>query len=506
MFIGRERELETLELYYRSGTVRTCAVYGRRRVGKTRLLEEFCVGKPHIWFNLSGNDPERILDHVARDIAAYTGRDEAEVRRTIRSLDDLTDFLATLGSDGRVVIVLDEFPDAVAAMSDVPSTMMRYIDGPLSHQDAFLIVCGSSISAMRRDLNDGQGPLYGRFPIQLRLGPLPYEEARAFHPDASEEDTVRYYAIASGIPLYHNLMAVHGSPEQAVKRLFLSEVGALCNEARSILGLELSPMRTYDRALGILANGPIEIRELADRMGISQTRCREMMENLESMDMVSCRTPYGNAKRGRRYMISDGLVMFSYAVAQERDALVGMDTDRMYDALRGRIETFYGRRFEEVCRSHILRTEGCTWCGTWWGNVPRRDGSGAMIRDQSGRVVTEPMEVDIVARVGGRTTMVLMCECKFTNWRCGVQELADLERAAGQARQGGESIMYVLFSRGGFTPDLREIAHNRDDVALVSLEDLFRRRVSDGRRIGGGDGSDADPGDDVQPSFQNPVK
>lgn len=477
MFVGRKRELERLEMYYRSDAVSTCAIYGRRRVGKTRLIDEFCKGKPSIRFNLSVMDPDTVLEHMARDVAAFTGEDIYEARRRIRSFDDLTAFLATLDPEEHTVIVMDELPDAVAVLKDVPATLMRFIDGPLSSMNAFLIVCGSSISAMRRELNDGRGPLFGRFPVQMKVSPLTYAEARSFHPGASEEDMVRYYAVASGIPMYHRLMSMCGSPEAGIRELFLGDAGALYGETFSALSMEVSPMPVYNRVLSALANGPADARDLADRAGLSPTRCREVLDDLEGIDMVTHRIPYGSKGRAKRYSVADGSALFFYSVVKENEVLRGMDDAEIYDALRGRIDTFYGRRFEDICRAYILGTERCTWCGTWWGKVPVRDASGRMRRDDSGRVVTESVDVDIVARVDrGGASAVLMCECDFTSKRCGVPELEDLIDRSAHAMMGGESVEYVLFSRSGFTPELSDLAEARGDVRLVGLDGIARGR------------------------------
>ena len=99
-FIGRKEELEQLERYFNSDTINTCAIFGRRRVGKSALIDRFCEDKPNIKFNLSGTDPEKMLDHIAMDISKHTGDNPESVRSGIKDFDSLMMFLhETDGTD-----------------------------------------------------------------------------------------------------------------------------------------------------------------------------------------------------------------------------------------------------------------------------------------------------------------------------------------------------------------------------------------------------------------------
>lgn len=249
VFIGREDELRKLELYYATEAIRTCAIVGRRRVGKTTLIDTFCEGKPSIRFDLAGTDADSVLDNMAIDIAEITGEDSGDVRKRVHDFNDLIGFLGSLEPEERTVVAIDELPDAIELFDDVPSKLMRYVDGRLKRQNIFLIICGSSVSAMLRELNDGGRPLFQRFPIQMMLRPLSYAEASRFHKGLSEADRARAYAICSGVPLYHELFSAFGSVDEAISELFLGQVPSLYLEARSLLSIEVSPQETYNRVM-----------------------------------------------------------------------------------------------------------------------------------------------------------------------------------------------------------------------------------------------------------------
>ena len=474
-FIGRKRELEQLEMYFCSDSMNTCAIYGRRRVGKTALIDRFCEDKPSIRFNLAGTDSEKIADHIAMDIAKHTGENFETVRAGIRDFDDLIVFLSSLRPTERTVVVLDELPDAMNCFRDVPASLMRYVDGDLKRQDVFLIVCSSSISAMTRELNDSGKPLFQRFPIQMKVLPMPYKDARRFHEGMAEDDIMRMYSIASGIPLYHKLMSGYGSPREAICDLLLGETPPLYNEARNLLSIEVSPESTFNSVLTQMGKGTSDVKEIAEKTGLSKTRCREIIDTLVFLDLIAEKKPYGRARKTTEYRIKDGFLDFFYCVLAGNESMLEWDRDDAYESLKGRIEMFYDRRFEDICVQYIRSTERCRWVGRWWGKVPMRDEDGTLVRNEDGKVATTDTDIDIVVNVvRGDAAFTIMAECKFTKWRCGENELRELMETSEKALMGGENVLYFIFSRSGFTTKLVEFADIRTDlrITLVSMDDI----------------------------------
>lgn len=433
-------------------------------------MTKFCEGKPAIRFNFMGTDGEKMLDHAASVIADYTGSASSEVRSKISDFDGIISFLESIEPDERTVVVMDEFPDIVAQFRDVPASLSRYVDGRLKNQGILLIICGSSISAMVRELNDGGKPLFQRFPVQMHIRPLEYREARLFHPGLPEEERIRMYAIASGIPVYHELMSGYDDAESAIKALFMGKAPALLAEARSVLEIEVSPLSTYQRVLAVIGNGTQDFNDISQKSDLSPTRCRAILETMEMLGIVRRIRMY----RGKDvpWAIRDGFLSFHFTVLRGNEAILEMDPDKAYSILRERVESFYGPRFEDVCAEYIRDVESCEWCGKWRGKVAVTEG-GKPVKDAEGRPVTTDSDIDVVARViRGGLRLVLMCECRFTRRRSGRQELEELEDASRRARKGGENIGYVLFSRSGFTSELLDTVETRSDLRLVSMDGI----------------------------------
>lgn len=473
-FIGRTEELAMLERHFSSDTVRGCAIYGRRRVGKTTLIDRFCEGKPSIRFNFAGSEPDKVMEHISEDISAYTGEGFRRIAEAMHDFDDVVRFLETLNPEERTVVVMDELPDAIALFKDVPASLMRYMDGRMKRQNIFLIICGSSISAMTCELNNADRPLFQRFPVQMNLRPLPYREARLFHPGLSEEDRVRAYAICSGIPLYHEMMSAYDSVEDGIRRMFLGRVPPLYLESRNLIAIEASPQDTHMGVLSAIGNGASDLRAISDAVGLSKSRCVCVLDRLILLGYVEKRVPYGKRHSKVAYRIKDGFMDFCYSVLAGNESLMDMDSADAYSILKGRIETFYGRRFEYICAQYVGSTEPCTWIGGWWGKVPIKE-NGRLVRDETGKALTEDADIDVVAEIGGSdTAYVMMAECKFSRRQIGVREIRELMHRSEAAMMGGESIRYMLFSRSGFTEDAMDLEADRPDlnIRLVSLKDI----------------------------------
>ena len=380
-FIGREDELSKLDRLYRKHGSATCAVYGRRRVGKTSLLQQFCEGKPSLFMTVPGKDPDLTWDVLSAQASKHVGREVS-----LRSVPDLLGFLGEVGSAGngdKTVVVLDEFPLLDEVDDSTAPLFQRFIDHDMKRFRLMLVVCGSSIRAMGRHLNDGDSPLYKRFILQMRIDPLPYPQACTFHRELSEEDRVRMFAVGSGIPAYHEYMEGM-SVEQAITDGFLKEPALLRSEADSLVSLELKPKETYDRILASIREGVFDANDIEVRTGLTRPTCLAAIENLELLGVIREEVCYGK-KRKRMFVVTDGFLDFYYDVALRSEPYGRFSRgEGVYGALGNRMAMFFGRRFEEVCRQYLLGTERCRWIGGPGERTRRHRGHGHRYRSRGG--------------------------------------------------------------------------------------------------------------------------
>lgn len=469
-FIGRSEELAELERLYTKAGSETLAIYGRRRVGKTALIRHFCLEKHTLFMTAPGRTREMTSEVLSRDASEFSGRD-------IRINDgfDLVGFLRSIEHPEKTVVVIDEFPLLAERMDEVPPLLQRFIDHDLPGLNMMLIVCGSSMKAMGRHLNDGDAPLFGRFIQQMRVLPLTYPETRAFHPGLDEADLVRMYCVNSGIPAYHRYMSGRGV-EDGIASGFLGRMSLLRDEADNVSMLELKPKDTYGTVLASMRGGVADLESLSNVTGLSKAACLAITENLVLLGVVRKEICYGMKKR-QRFVMNDGFLDFYHSVVVRHGPYDRFPNgDVAFESISEKVSSFYGHRFEEVCRQYVIGTERCRWIGSWWGSVPIIE-NGRNVTAENGRVLTEDADMDIVAEVmNGGGTDLLLCECRFTHRMAGIRELEELVHRGESVRKGKQNKRYMIFSRSGFTQELREYVedHSEMRITLVGMDEIGR--------------------------------
>lgn len=452
-FIGREKELSILEDIWSRDGIGTCAVYGRRQIGKSTLLDRFSEGKRTLKMQFSRSSPYENLVRMRFDLSEFLDRD-------IPELDSMTEAMLMIADACRMertLLILDEFPYLEEDFPQTSSILQRLIDVDLRGTDTMVVICGSSISSMRSMTEDMSSPLYGRFTNRLKVGPLSFPECRKFHPDMDPMDTLRLYMTLGGVPKYHE-MTDRDSYEGCIRECFIDRIKDLSAEGASMITNELSPGSHYTSIVSCIADGSVKQSVIADKLGIDRGDCKRRLDRLESIDLIGRRSPMLSAPTQPSYAILDPMVDFHYSVLRRHENVLNgpASSDMKYEDIRQDIATFLGRRFEAICGEWLDRNMEVKRRGTWWG-----------------RVNGEDVDIDIVATVydGPSRTRTVLAECKFRNRPMGFDALNSLEERA-KAAHADENMSFVLFSGSGFTERLSEYAEDHG-VMLVGPEELL---------------------------------
>ena len=452
--VGRDVELEEMERRYSNPGIKTLAIWGRRRVGKTFLIQEFCKGKPHIILTAVENSYDDSIRSFDESIDRFLDTRRKEDSKDLR---DILERLNGIEADKeRIVIVIDEYTYLSGEDPSSNSYLQIFIDGALQHMNAFLIICGSAIKMMERIFTDGKGALFRRFIGPMKIEPLSYEKCRAFHPKMDESDKMRLYAIIGGIPLYH-LMMNKDSLEECIKDNLLGPYAPLREEADYIIARELEPASSNLKILRAISDGHTSAREIADVAGLSKENCHACLRNMETVGIVSPLHPMCDANRKEKiYRITDNLIRFNNEVlVPNLTVITGREKDLAYDVILPSMQTFFGHAFEDICRQYVTEHHKCKEIGNWWG------------KSQG-----ESTDIDIVALcTDGSNDFHLLCECKFRNKESGIREMKELEVTASSIK-GCFNRRYCIFSRSGFTDDLKEYA-DLNNVILLTPEDMY---------------------------------
>ena len=451
VFIGRERELALLEDAYSSGGS-AVAVYGRRRIGKTFLLERFCRGRRSLFLYALRGCMRSNLEHLSVLIAEHTG---SEPHR----YSTYGDLMADLGSICRregTVVVIDEFPFLVEGCDTVSSDLRDLVDSVIVHTDSMLILSGSSVRIMEGECVGPDGGLSGCLDHVIGLGPLTFDECRGFHHGMDERDQLRLYLTVGGVPGYHRVMR-QPTYRECIMGNFADDCW-LADEAGYILSYEPGSHRGHMDTVQALSDGTVRQRDVVRRTGMDKGGCSRNISYLVGLGVVERMDPMAGPRGNPVYRVSDNFLAFNEEVVRRRAHLLSsLNPSGGYGPLEPFIDAFLGRRFEVFCRDYMVSNYDVL--GTGW-RADTDDGCTG---------------IDFTIRISsGRNTVDVPIGCWYGEGRAGLAEY-DLSGSHVPGSDGGNPRM-VLLSASGFEGDLVEFA-SETGLVLIGPEELFGHRA-----------------------------
>ena len=189
MFIGRERELDALNKLYKSNKFEFAVIYGRRRVGKTALINEFIGDKKAIYFMGVESNAKQNLENFSKSIMEFANGIETE--SSFLSFQAALEYVFKLAENERIILAIDEYPYVARSSKSLASTLQLLIDKYKDTSKLMLILCGSSMSYMEDHVLAYKAPLYGRRTAQMKILPFDFEETCRYFKNLSE-DSIPY--------------------------------------------------------------------------------------------------------------------------------------------------------------------------------------------------------------------------------------------------------------------------------------------------------------------------
>ena len=421
MFVGRREELARLEKMYAGEKMEMAVVYGRRRVGKTTLISEFCKNKRTVFFSCLQMSAAQNLEALSAAVArAEDGASEAV--RTFAGFADAFTRMAELAARQRLVVVLDEYPYLAKAEPGISSLLQNFLDHQFKETKLFLILCGSSMSFMEKQVLGYQSPLYGRRTAQFKVEPFDYYETAAWFAGRSREEQAILYGITGGVPLYLEQFSPALSLRENLLENFFSRSAMLFEEPGNLLKQELREPERYNSIITAVAAGSTKLSEIAAAVRLETGVCSKYIDSLIELGILCRETPVTEPRSKRPV-------------------------------------------FERICRDWVLfHAEDLPFipadAGRWWGGDPK---------------TKKQAEIDLVAP-SADGTQVIVGSCKFRAAPLGPGDLALMAQYADAMGGGFSRRYYWFFSLGGFTDAFHQrAAADPESVRLLTLEDLYPR-------------------------------
>jgi AAA+ ATPase superfamily predicted ATPase len=462
MFINRQDELAQLNQLYQAQGAQLFVLYGRRRVGKTELLRAFCADKPHVFFVATLTSDMDQLATFSQEIWRYQ-QGEAPEDFTFPSWESAFQRLATLPD--RSIVVIDEFTYLIDGNKAIPSILQKVWDQRLSHSQIFLVLCGSYVGVVEREVLGYRAPLYGRRTGGSQLLPLSLPAAAAFFPTYSPVQQIEAWAVLGGMPYYLRTFSDQQDIFANIQRHILNLRGALHNEPHLLLLEELREPRNYFALLRAIAEGRRRLNEIAQATGLGEGgQTGRYLDILRQLRVVQREVPVTERQpeksRKGLYQISDAFLRFWFRFVHPHQGSLnlGLEEATLAQRIRPAFDQFVSIAFAEAAQPYVARLA--------------RTGKLPFLPERIGRWWSESGELDLMA-IGEADSSVLFGECKWTEKPVGLNILVDLQRKAqlAPASKAWRHITYALFAKSGFTPELEALAE-QGQVVLVRPDEI----------------------------------
>jgi uncharacterized protein len=439
-------------------------VWGRRRVGKTELLNHFAAGKRSFYFEATDTTELTQLRNLSEELALVSGTElyrEAPFPTWRAALEGLAQYV---GAE-RTLVVLDEFQFLAAQQRELATMLNGWLRRTGRNLPVVFVIAGSEVSFFREEVLGGQ--LYGRRTGQLALHPFSYGDSGLFVPGYSAEDKVRTFAVCGGMPYYLATFDDALPVEENILRNILYRDGLLHEEAELLLRQELPDPLNYFAVLEAVARGATRTSEVASKTGIEGSQVSQTLRTLERLELVEQLRPATASPTSTKtsWAILDGFLNFYFRFMEPYRSRLRSQEDaqrHLAATVLPQLDHFVSKpTWESICQEHMLRAERAKSVGAWWGKV----------RVEARR--TEEREVDAVTiDIDGSVTA--LGSCKWTNTVLSSAEESFLTRMEGHIPGAEDVPRHYFFSRSGFDERLqRQAKADPEHFKLVMPADLF---------------------------------
>ncbi|MBR6491522.1 MAG: AAA family ATPase [Bacteroidales bacterium] len=413
--IGREEEIRQLDDICSSGKAEFVAVYGRRRIGKTFLVDSyFRMEYDFFMAGMYEASNQEQLANFAHQLSLYSKKIQPAPSNWMEAFFHLQEYLQGLGEKGRVVVFIDELPWFDSPRSRFLKAFELFWNGWASKQDNLkLVVCGSSTSWMTNKLIGNRGGLHNRVTRQIRLRPFNLHETELFLRskgfDLPRKQIVETYMVMGGTPFYLDMMRRSQSVAQNIDTLFFAENAPLRDEFGFLfksLFNDSGLYKTVVETLAAKAKG-LTRQEIIDASGLADNGyLSEMLENLKRCDFIRSYHAYGKKERDALYQLTDLYSLFYLRFVKDYS---GRDEHRWSHSLDASA-AWQGYAFEQVCLHHIpqikkkLGISGIQTDVSSWFARPYTDNDGTAW--QGG-------QIDLL--IDRKDGVINLCEMKFSD-------------------------------------------------------------------------------------------
>ncbi len=471
-FVGRSRELETLDRLWASSRASLLILYGRRRVGKTRLLAQWLEthADDGFYWVAEPASPLSQLRSFSQALMAFMDPEvEIPPDFTFASWELALRQLSTFAQNRRVALFIDEITYLIDADSQFVGLLQKVWDRWLSDSNIMLAMAGSQMGMMRKHLLDYDAPLYGRATATMELPALPYGTMGEYFPDYSAKERVSIFAMWGGVPAYWERLEPQQTVLENLRQIILPANAWMVDESRILLQDFITDLHHYVGVMRAISDGQQAMSYISKRTGLPSSKVSFYLSVLRDTGFVVREVPVtqlGTDSRRGRYRVTDPYLRFFYryiSAYQSKLALgqYGPALDLIEESLPTFIES---NTWQELCREWLLRASAR-------GHIP-------VPVEEVGGEWSRNFDVDVVGLSKAEYSMVLG-DCYWRDTPMGPDAIEELVQNVNGILPKTDDIWQVyvtMFSSSGWTDEAKD--HARDLVLAASGRGRRRWRSS----------------------------
>ena len=475
--IGRKQEIAELTRRYDSGRAEFIAVYGRRRVGKTFLINEVLRDGMKFWHTgLSPYDRKRKvslkdqLQNFHFSLIRHGMEGIALPKSWMEAFFLLEQLLERLDNGSRQVVFIDELPWIDTPRSGFLTALESFWNGwGCRRHNLCFVVCGSATSWMLDNLINNKGGLYGRLTCEMKLSPFTLLECEQFFKsrriDMSRYNIMQAYMILGGIPFYLDCFNPSFSLAQNIDTLFFNTKAKLGDEFERLF---TSIFDNADNCMKIIRSlskrhAGYTRDEIARQTGINPNGdFTKTLKALIASDFITKYVPWGAVGQVEYYKLTDSFCWFWLHFMEER--VIKENDYWQHHMKEAEIASWRGIAFEEMCLQHIQQIKMALQIA----GVSSEESSLVV----SGNDDTDGMQIDLL--IDRADDVVNVCEMKYSksNYVISKSYAEKLQkRMNGLEKKNPDKKFHLTFVT---VSPIERNAHADIVTSAVTADDLFK--------------------------------
>lgn len=454
MFIGRKKELNELNFRFNNSKKEFGVIYGRRRIGKSTLINEFLKDKPNIFFQAKKDNMYGNLRSFSYEIDKLLDLPKSFV---FSSMEEAFDSLIEYAKGKRFVIAIDEYPYIVNQDASFPSVLQEAIDR--APENLFFLISGSDVGMLKNELEDHNSPLYKRRTFEMNVTKLKYSESLEYLKNVDNETKIKYLSFTSTYPYYLSAMDFDIPFEENIKRLLFNEYGTFFTLPDQLLSNSLNTQDVYNAILYAVSKRKRSNKEIAEYIHEDEAKVSKYIKTLLQSELLDKRETYNGNKKTVYYEIGDPMLRFWYMFIFNNMEKIRMNGELVYNNLQEDIKQFICYGFEEVSRLYMdeLNSKGLL------GNIFAPFKPYKVEKS----ILNRSIEIDGLSNDDEK---LIVMECKYRKEKFTLSMLKHLEESASVFPSKYNRV-YYLFSKNGFDDEIKKI--QSDKYHIVELDDMF---------------------------------